>query len=175
MYLSDLSDCGDDITKMLSVINCYEANSEIGVEISSVHNYRLDWDNLDTLAHLLWPKDGPYDRSDSFQINTSAAGDCLPCSISRLVAEMEFHAWKMRTHMTIEAVKNRTWYLDHNNLILLCPPLDSSDLLPAKYAMLSSSNVNKVVKCYDREVTRCLRTRQECGIWQIHQFSSVVR
>ena len=113
----------DDINKMLSVINCYSANSKIGVEVSSVHNYRIDWDHLDTLAHSLWPRDGLYYRSDSFQKNTSAAGDCLPCSISRLVAGTEFHAQELRTCMTIEAVKNRTWYLDHNNLILSCLPM----------------------------------------------------
>ena len=106
MYLSDLSTCGEDIGKMSHIINCYLDNSEISIHISSVHNYHLDWDHLDMLAHSLWPRDGTYDRSESFQINTSAAGDCLPSSISILVAGTEFHTRELRTCMTIEAISN---------------------------------------------------------------------
>ena len=132
MYFSDLSACGDSIGKMPHVINCYLENSELSINISSVYNYYLDWDHLDMLAHSLWP------RSKSLQINTSAAGDCLPCSISRLVAGTEFLARELRTCMTIEVISNHNWHLDHSNLILSCPPIGQLRFVTCKVCLSKS-------------------------------------
>ena len=82
MYLSDLSACGEDIGKMSHIINFYTENSEISIHISSVHNYHLDWDHLDTLAHSLWPRNGPMMDWSPFRLILWLLVT-HPCSISR--------------------------------------------------------------------------------------------
>ena len=57
----------------------------------------IDWDYQDSLAHSLWPQDGPFDRQDAFEVNTSACGDCLPCAVSRIVYITEHCAHEIRT------------------------------------------------------------------------------
>lgn len=171
----DLSNCSD-INEMKTVIDMYQKNTTLDTNITTIFNVRLDWDNRDSLAHSLWPRDGPFDRSDAFEINTEAIGDCLPCAVSRLVFGTQNHARELRTRMTVEAILHKEWYLDHFNLALDLPQLETSYTLVEKYALFCGTTalVPDPLQCYDAEVTRCMTTNSYCGLWQIHQLSSVI-
>ena len=145
-----------------------------GMTIKSIYNYRLDWDNEDTLAYSLWPRDGPHSQKFIFPVMTTAAGDCLPSSVSRLMFGTEHYTREIRTRMTIEGILYEQWYLKHQNLAIKMPELVTDHSLPEKYALFSGSNTNNVTKCYENELKRCFLDGQYCGMWQIHHLSTVI-
>ena len=134
----------------------------------------IDWDYQDSLAHSLWPQDGPFDRQDAFEVNTSAYGDCLLCAISRIVYGTEHCACEIRTQMTVKAILHRDWYLEHNNLSVNLAALNTKYKLPEQYALFSGSAAVDFQKAYDLETIWCFTSYEYCGLWQMHQCASVI-
>ena len=97
--------------------------------VCSIYNKCIDYDNHDTLAHSLIPRDGNIYRSDSYQIMTRAVGDCLLDAISHLVYGNQNHSRELRTRMTFEAILNAEWYLMDENLGINMPQLDTAHSL----------------------------------------------
>ena len=176
---TDLSKCGADWNGMKNVISQYLEVLKVNVHVDSVLSVRLTWDKLDTMAHSLFPRDGPCDRIDSFQINTEAVGDCLPAAISRIVYGNQLHTAEMRLRMTVEAVSNEDWYLEDENLAIDLPYLDTERTISQKYVLfcgLQTCNLTSDIKtCYRGEVLRCFKAKQECALWQIHHMATVIR
>ena len=121
----DLELCEKDIDRMKQCVEAYlQLVPENGYKITTLFNIRLDWDSLDTLAHSLWPMDGPYDRENSFQINTEDVGNCLLSSASRLVSGTQNHSRELRTHITVEGLNYKNWYMQNDNLTIELPALE---------------------------------------------------
>ena len=79
----DISLCRGNYVRVTNI--CREHQRKLpktSLVISLVFNKCLDFDNQDTLAHSLIPRDGNIDRSHSFEIMTRAVGDCLLDAIS---------------------------------------------------------------------------------------------
>lgn len=174
---SDMAKCSD-WDSMVSVIQNYIQSMSLNVHVESISNVRLTWDKQDTMAHSLFPRDGPYDRSEAFEINTEAVGDCLPAAVSRLTYGTQFHANEIRLRMTVEAMINEDWYLEDTNLALDLPPLATDKTFSEKYVLfcgVPSKDVHNLRMCYQKEVLRCSKPKQECALWQIHHLSSVIR
>ena len=157
-----------------TIKTCAEGYIDKISTITELFPDRLTWDCQDTLATSLWPRDGPYDKKSCFPINTRAFGNCFPCAISRLVTGTQNHHKELRMRMTIEGALHREWYKDHHNLALSLPHLETGKSLPEQYANFSGTNMDCINDCYDRELVRCFKLGESCGLWQIHHMASVI-
>ena len=176
---SDLKQCTRSKSTALTFADmktvCSTYCDNVGLDrIVSLYNVRLDWDNQDVIAHSLWPRDGPFDRSEAFEITTEAVGDCLSAAISRLVYGNQYHTREIRTRMTVEGVLFHDWYLDNENLGLDLPILHTEKSLKEKYKLYSGTHQNDTSMCYMAEVVRCFQSNAECALWQLHHMSTVI-
>ena len=171
----DISLCRGNYVRVTNVCREHKGKlAETSLVISSLFNKCLDFDNQDTLAHSLIPRDGNIDRSDSFEIMTRAVRDCLLDAISRLVYGNQNHARELRTRMTLEAVLYADWYLLDENLGINLPQLDTGYTLAERYSLFSGTEAKDYTTTYQQEVIRCFKSGQYCALWQIHQLSSVI-
>ena len=170
---TDLESVAGNWEAMSSTCQMYSKSMNLTNRIESVFGVRLNWDNRDWLAHSLWPRDGPYDRSDAFEINTEALGDCLLAACSRLVYGTQNHTRELRTRMTVEGIEYKDWYLDSENLRLDLPYLNSDTDIVEKYVLFSGTKKTGE-DCYKSEVMRCFSSGAHCALWQIHHLSSVI-
>ena len=130
-FKQDLELCEKDIDRMKQCEEAYlQLVPENGYKITTLFNVRLDWDSLDTLAHSLWPRDAPYNRENSFQINTEAVGNCLLSSASRIISGTQNNLRELRTHITVEGLYYKNWYMQNDNLAIGLPALETNYTLP---------------------------------------------
>ena len=123
--------CEKDIDRIKQCVEAYlQLVPENVYKITTLFNVRLDWDSFDTLAHSLWLRDAPYDRENSFQINTEAVGNCLLSSASRLVSGTQNNSRELRTHITVEGLYYKNWYMQNDNLAIGLPALETNYTLP---------------------------------------------
>ena len=135
---------------------------------------QIDWDYQDSLVHSLWPRDGPFDREEAFEVNTSAHGDCLPYAVSCIVYGTEHCAREIRIRMMAEAILHRDWCLDHNNLAVNLADLHMKYTSPEPYALFLGSAATDYNKAYDLELVWCFSTYEYCGLSQMHQCALII-
>ena len=122
--------CEKDNERMKQCVEALQLVPENGYKITTLFNVRLDWDSLDTLTHLLWPRDVPHDRENSLKINTEAVGNFLLSSASRLVSGTQNNLRELRTHITVEGLYYKYWYMQNDNLAIGLPALETNYTLP---------------------------------------------
>lgn len=171
---ADLTCCMKDYEKLRTCAESQLAVLEGNDQVGTLFNYRLTWDKQDTLAHSLFPRDGPYDRSQAFEITTRSVGDCLLDAMSRLTFGNQNHARELRTRMTLEGLAHEQWYLEHDNLGINLPLLTTDHSLPERYALHSGTRSDDFTNAYRQEIKRCFKNGEYCGLWQIHQLATVV-
>ncbi len=76
--------------------------------------------------------------------------------------------------MTVEAIRHKSWYIEHDNLALSLPPLETGETFPERYALFAQSSASSVFEVYDQETFRCFTTNSYCGLWQMHHLASVI-
>lgn len=171
---NDLTSCIKDFEKMRTCADCHMTGLQGSAKIETLFNYRLTWDKQDSLAHSLFPRDGPYDRSLAFEVTTGAVGDCFLDALSRLTFGNQNHSRELRTRMTLEGIAYEEWYLSHDNLAIKLPLLTTTHSLPERYALYSGTKAKDYRDVYREEIKRCFKNGEYCGLWQIHQMASVI-
>ena len=171
----DISVCRGNYSR---VSNVFDEHSRIipksKLVVCSIYNKCIDYENHDNLAHSLIPRDGNIDHSDSFEIMTRAVGDCLLDAISCLVYANQNHSRELRTRLTFKAILNAEWYLMDGNLGINMPQLDTAHSLVERYSLYSGTQAKDYKTTYEQEVMCCFKSGEYCGLWQIHQVSSII-
>ena len=170
----DIKSCLKDFDRMLVCAQCHMAGLAESEKLDTFFNNHLTWDKQDTLAHSLFPRDGPYDRLHAFEVSTRAVGDCLLDAMSRLTFGNQNHARELRTRMTLEGIVHADWYLAHENLAINLPLLTTEHSLPERYALYSGTKSEDYSNVYREEIKRCFKDGEYCGLWQIHQMATVI-
>lgn len=172
---SDLRSCLNNYERMATCAQCHVTGMDGSDDkVETFFGKRLTWDKQDTLAHSLFPRDGPYDRSLAFEITTGAVGDCFLDAISRLTFGNQNHSRELRTRMTLEGLAFEEWYLSHENLAIKLPLLTTTHSLPQRYALYSGTSSSDYNHVYREEIKRCFKDGQYCALWQIHQMATVI-
>ena len=149
---------------------------------SLVGNRHLPHYRRDALAHLLIPDDSPVIREEGFPMYTHGDGNCFLYSLSRIIYGHEDHHVEMKVRLIVEAVRDMDHYLDHEYLCREYDfPYGREKHMGSIYCTYWTDYVQgmdvtgeKMVEFYKNEVMSLTKDFQECGIWQIHQATSVL-
>ena len=146
--------------------------------IEQLHgNKHLAHYEMDCLAKSLVPSDSPLEKAKCFPVYTIGDGQCFPRSLSRLVCGDESRAVEMRVRLVVEGVKNIEHYLNKDilNRGHETPYGDSVNLVEI-YRQYGSDDIQRFRgrESYQHELLNLCRESEWCGVWQLHQASSVL-
>jgi len=143
--------------------------------ISVKWNRLMSSDKKDIIAQSLIPEDCVL--NDAVAVYSSPDGSCFFNSLSRLCYGNEMHAEEIRVRTIIEAVRNKSSYLDHNYLCRYHHVGHSRDAhLADIYMALGNQNLQGLglEQFYEGEVLQLCGSGTYAGVWQFHQAANVI-
>lgn len=151
--------------------------------IPHFHNVMSASDRVDKISEMLYPDDAP---PGLVPRRVLGDGNCLPRSLSLLTFGTEHRHKEIRLRIAREAVMNSARYL--NSEILYKGAMNRSDHIDILelYSLVSPvfntmmpheklMNVDNFRKIYEKEAFSMIADRKWMGMWQLHQFSNVVK